>query len=134
MKAPFMQHVGLRTVAGPREASELRMRVEAHHLNTNGVVHGGALFTLADTAMGMAVHTALAPHERCATVDARIGYLLPVREGEVVCVGRLVHREGPVAHVEAVLSVDGREVARATGVFAVFSPEHAGSLKAKVDS
>jgi uncharacterized protein (TIGR00369 family) len=100
LKGSLIQHVGL--------------HIEPHHLNTSGVVLGGALFSLANTAMDIAVHTALAPNERCATVDARIGYWLPAQKGELPCVARLPHRKGQVTHMKA------REVARATGVFAVF--------------
>lgn len=120
MDQPFIRHVGLQIVGSAHGTSDLRLRIEAHHLNTNGVVHGGALFTLVDTGMGVALHSAMARHERCATVDARISYLKPVRSGEVVCASRLLHREGGLAHLASSLTVDGVEIATATGVFAVF--------------
>lgn len=120
MKAPFIEHVGLRIVSGAGGHSELRLHIDAQHHNTNGVVHGGALFTLVDTGMGVALHGALASDERCATVDARITYLSAVRSGEVVCSSRLLHREGKVAHLVSSLTVDGQEIATATGVFAIF--------------
>lgn len=122
MSPRFIQHVGL-TIADTRQGtSVLTLRVEPHHLNGNGVVHGGALFTLADTAMGTALISALPRGERCATVDARITYLRAVRQGTVVvCTAHLIHREADVAHLEAVMVVDGVEVARATGVFAVMA-------------
>jgi acyl-CoA thioesterase len=118
---PFIRHVGLHIADSGGGRSELRLRIEPHHLNTNGVVHGGALFTLVDTGMGVALHSALAADERCATVDARISYLKAVREGEVVCTSRLLHRDDKVAHLVSSLTVDGQEIASASGVFTVFT-------------
>lgn len=121
MSQPFIRHVGLHIARSGEGSSELRLRIEAHHLNTNGVVHGGALFTLVDTGMGVALHSALAADERCATVDARITYLKAVREGEVVCTSRLLQRDDKLAHLVSTLTVDGVGIATASGTFAVFA-------------
>ncbi len=121
MSQPFIRHVGLHIARSGEGSSELRLRIEPHHLNTNGVVHGGALFTLVDTGMGVALHSALAANERCATVDARISYFKAVRDGEVVCTSRLLHRSRQLAHLESTLTVDGVSVASASGTFAVFT-------------
>jgi len=52
----FTLRVGRRGSGGSAAAVEVRPAL----LNPNGVVHGGALFTMADTAMGAALHTTLA--------------------------------------------------------------------------
>ena len=41
------------------------------HLNLQGLVHGGILATLADSAMGLAVRTVLEPGRRHVTVTLR---------------------------------------------------------------
>jgi acyl-CoA thioesterase len=115
----FIHRVGVQIATVGGGTAVLTLRIEPHHLNGNGVVHGGALFTLVDTAMGAALHGAMAPHERCATVDARISYLKAVRAGEVVCRARLLHREHRIAHLEATLTMNGETIATATGVFSV---------------
>src|SRR5579862_3124959 len=51
------------------------MRVAARHLQVHGVVHGGILASLADTAGGMAVYLRLPPQSRVATVEMKINYL-----------------------------------------------------------
>jgi uncharacterized protein (TIGR00369 family) len=40
-----------------------------------GVIHGGALTTLMDSACGFALHTALEKSEICPTLDLRIDYV-----------------------------------------------------------
>ena len=74
-----MRH-GWQTLAEIPFIQQLDLHIEPHLLNTNGVVHHGALFTLAVTVMGVAEQTVLAPHGRCATVDARVGNWIPARK------------------------------------------------------
>src|SRR5260370_2122907 len=53
----------------------LRMNVNEHHLQVHGVVHGGVLAALADTAGGLASYMACPPGTRVATIDLKINYL-----------------------------------------------------------
>ena len=89
-------------------------------MNTHGVVHGGVLFTLADTAMGAALFGALQPGQICATINVKINYFKPVFGGTVVCVSEVVNQGKSVAHLDASMYVDEVLVARANGDFAIF--------------
>ena len=55
-----------------------------------GVVHGGAVASLIDTASAFAILTTLAPDERVTTTDLTIHYLRPVTEGQLVAAARIV--------------------------------------------
>lgn len=136
MKNPFAGLVGFTLRIGRRGsgvcAAALDVRPEL--LNPNGVVHGGVLFTLADTAMGAALHTTLAPGEYCATVEIKIHFLQPVTKGKLRCRARLVHRGGRIAVLESHISVGRLLVAQALGTFAIFAPRPqiaGGSVGAK---
>jgi uncharacterized protein (TIGR00369 family) len=80
-----------------------------------GVLHGGVITALLDTASGFAVHTRLSEWSPIATLDLRIDYLRPAERGETVtaraecyrmtkhvafCRGVAYHRdvEDPIAH------------------------------------
>jgi uncharacterized protein (TIGR00369 family) len=80
-----------------------------------GVLHGGVITALLDTASGFAVHTRLSEWSPIATLDLRIDYLKPAEPGEAVtaraecykmtkhvafCRGVAYHRdpEDPIAH------------------------------------
>ena len=66
------------TEGGPGRAV-VRMAVDARHMNFNGGCHGGAIFSLADTAFGLASnsHGALA-----MGIDAHITFQVGIRAGE----------------------------------------------------
>lgn len=61
--------------------AELEIPVEAKHLNPLGIVHGGVIFSLADTVMGLAINTLDAD---CVTMDAQINYIKPGKVGDVI--------------------------------------------------
>jgi uncharacterized protein (TIGR00369 family) len=50
----------------------------------SGVVHGGAITTLMDTACGISVVCALSELEICPTLDLRIDYMRPAEPGKDV--------------------------------------------------
>lgn len=59
---------------------------------TNGLLHGGALVTLADSACGIGAAVSLPDDARGhATVELKANLLRSVREGNVRCEARLVH-------------------------------------------
>lgn len=117
---PFIEHVGLRFELPRPGWSRCSLELAPVHLNGNGVVHGGAIFTLADTGMGAALQPTLAEGERCATIEVKINYFRPVTEGTLVCTTELVHRGRSVANLEATVRLGELIVAKANGSFSIF--------------
>jgi len=59
--------------------------VQEAHFNPNGILHGGALYTVMDSSQGAFIHLNLDPQFKyAATGTATIKYLAPVREGKVL--------------------------------------------------
>ncbi len=122
MPASFFEHVGARITECADGGSMLTLTVQPVHFNSQGAVHGAALFTLADTGMGAALFSILEPHERCSTIEVKINYFKPVLEGVVECRSQVVHRGRTVANIDSVLTVGGTLVCKANGSFAIFVP------------
>jgi len=70
----------------------LQMRVAPRHKQVHGVVHGGVLASLADTAGGLATYMVVAPGTRVATVEMKINYLEPIDQGTVSAEARVIRR------------------------------------------
>jgi uncharacterized protein (TIGR00369 family) len=70
-----------------------RMDVRADLLApTNGLLHGGALVTIADSACGVGAAVSLSEGARGhATVEVKANFLGPMREGSARCEAQLVH-------------------------------------------
>jgi len=58
-----------------------------------GVMHGGAIATLIDTAVAFAIVGASEPGDRFTTVEMKINYLSSIREGRATADARLI-RDG----------------------------------------
>ena len=110
----FMRRCNVALVdAGPGHAT-LRMTVDRSQLNFHGSCHGGALFTLADGAFGLASnsHGAFA-----AGIDAHIAYHAAAREGDVLTARATeISRGRSVATYRVdVERSDGKRIASFTG-------------------
>lgn len=68
--------------------------VNEKHFNPNGILHGGALYTVMDSAQGMFVHAILdEKYKAAATGTATIRYLAPVRQGTVKIITQLKEKK-----------------------------------------
>ncbi len=109
----FPTLVGIEIDSIEHGRARLAMDVTEKHLQLQGIMHGGAIATLVDTAVAMAILGASEPGDRFTTIEMKINYLSPVREGRVVAEAKLIR--------------DGRRIVVAEcDVF-----EHRGRLAAK---
>ena len=107
------------TDASPGHA-EVSFDAGPHHVNLQGLVHGGMLATLADTAMGLAVRTQLEPGRRHVTVNLSMEFLAPGKAGRIVAKGRTVKIGRQLGFAEAdVVDDRGRLLARARSTLSV---------------
>src|SRR5271163_3989769 len=88
----------------------LRMRVNENHLQVHGVVHGGVLAALADTAGGLATYMACPPGTRVATIEMKINYLEAVEGGTVTAEAEVVRLGRHISVVDCDLRDDERRL------------------------
>jgi uncharacterized protein (TIGR00369 family) len=94
-----------------------------YHYNPIGAVHGGLACTLADSAMGCAVHSTLPAGVGYTTVEIKTNLLRPisVRTGTLRCEGTTIHVGGRIATAEARLTdAAGKLYAHATTTCMIF--------------
>ena len=78
----------------------LKMRVQRRHIQVHGVVHGGILAALADTAGALGIYLMLPRGTRLATIEMKINYLEPVEDGTLLAEGRLLRKGANFAVAE----------------------------------
>ena len=86
--------------------------------NLHGKLHGGALFSLIDTAMGQASHSLGDGGPSSVTLECKINYIRPVSEGSVLCHAKVLHAGRRTQVVEAEVLQGDKLVAKAQGTFA----------------
>ena len=100
------------------------MRAQEFHYNPLGVVHGGVLSTLLDTAAGCAVHSTLAAGEAYTSLDLSVKFLraVTVDSGILTAEGTVLQRGRRTALAQAQLTDEsGRLVAHATSSCMIFA-------------
>lgn len=118
--APFYRWSGMAIAAAEDGSVTLALELADHHLNIQGLAHGGVIATLADAAMGLSLRSALEPGRRHVSVEIGVHYLRPVTRGRVRAVGRAVRIGREIAYAQAdVLDAKDRLVARADGTYSV---------------
>ncbi len=98
----------------------LRMRVASKHKQVHGVVHGGVLAAMADTAGGLATYMVVPRGTRLATVEMKINFLEPVEQGTVLAEARVLRKGRNFAVVDCeVHDAEGRLAAKALMTFSI---------------
>lgn len=119
-RSTFHRSFGMEVDEATRGEVVLGWEAREEHLNLQGLVHGGVLATLLDTAMGLAVRSALEPGRRHVTIEMGIHYLRAAHPGRLRARGRVARVGREIAFADADV-VDGQDrvLARATGTFSV---------------
>lgn len=99
------------------DGATVSMEVGDDHLNSAGTVHGGALATLVDVAMGMAVFQGTDEDERPVTVEMKVNYLEGGGRGKLTSTAKVRRRGNRFTVLEAEVEQDGQVIAFATGTY-----------------
>jgi acyl-CoA thioesterase len=77
-QVPYARLLGLEFLGAEHGAATFALDVREELTRIGGILHGGAIVSLMDTAAAFAVHTLLEPGERTVTVDLTVHFLRPV--------------------------------------------------------
>jgi uncharacterized protein (TIGR00369 family) len=128
---PYMAGLGSLYCKRDGERITIAMRVIEQHTNMRGIVHGGALASLADSSLGLGLALSCDNRHSFVTVNLSTDFLDSARPGDWVEAHILIGRIGSrVAFAECALMVGERRILRASGVFAVMKPLTAAQLDA----
>lgn len=112
---PYARLLGLELgEVGPGDVS-IHLEIRDELRQNQGVVHGGAVASLIDTAAAFAVLTRLDINERVTTTDLTIHYLRPVSTGRLTARARIV-RGGRRLFVLSVEVTSNQEILVATAI------------------
>lgn len=95
------------------------------HFNPLGTVHGGWYATMLDSALGCAVHTALAAGQGYTTAELSVNIVRAagLKSGPLRAIGQVIHVGRQLATAEArLVDADGKLYAHGTTTCLVFTP------------
>jgi len=116
--APFEKLLGLDIVEARDGRSYLTMPFVYQLAQGQGMAHGGAVVTLADTAVAMAIKSILPPDSRFGTISLNAEFLGPVTKGVLSAKAEVTPLENRQVQGKAAVSdEDGRQVMRFSAMF-----------------
>ena len=119
-QGPFLEHIGPIHARVGEGQLVLGLRAEDRHANHRGTVQGGLLSTFADFALGRAIDADAEDDRPRATVSLTVDFLKPAKPGDWIESRTRVDRVGgTLAFADCSLTVEGREIVRARGVWVV---------------
>lgn len=72
--------------------SRIRIPFRSDFLQGFGVVQGGIIATAGDTAAGIAFLTLIDPNETLVTIDLKINFLAPVKNGDIFSECKIIQK------------------------------------------
>ncbi len=117
---PFGDLIGFEFTELKKGYSQCVLKIDKNHFNPHKTVHGGVMYSMADTGMGGALYPLLEKDELCATVELKITYFKPVREGTIICNTKVIHRGKSFGVLESEIMNDEILVSKANGTFSIF--------------
>ena len=119
--APFTGFLGLEILSASPEEVRSRLAWSADKCTAGGMLHGGALMSLADSAGGFLAFLNLPEDAKgTATIESKTNFFRAVRKGHVVATSKPLHRGRTTIVVETDLhDAAGKHVARVTQTQAV---------------
>jgi len=115
----FGGHLGYRLVDARQGWARLEVESRTELLNPSGVMHGGASFGLADSAVAAALLTIYGPGNALLTIEMKINYLEPIVSGTVVAEASVLRSSRRSAYAEVDVWAGGKLAARASTTYMI---------------
>ena len=116
---PFVNDLGVEFLAADAGRATVALQLQARHLNSWKVAHGGVIMTLLDVAMAVAGRSLDPGAGGGVTVEMKTSFVQPAFAGSrLIASGHAFHRSSTMAFCEGeVRDESARLIARSMGTF-----------------
>jgi len=118
---PFWALLGMKLVEIKKGWAVVRLPIEDKLTNAIGLVHGGAIFSAADSAVGMALVGMTNRNENISTLEMKINYIKPVKGKAIIAEAKIIHRGSQTAIGDVEVRDDDRNlISKGLATYAIF--------------
>ncbi len=119
----FTESLGINPKGFKGEQYIIELEVNEQHLNIGGIVHGGVICSLLDTAMFRSYYLAdLEQQREAATLELKTNFLSSAKRGKLTAYGNVVNTTQRTVFVEgSVVNDKGDLVAKGSATLMLFS-------------
>lgn len=116
----FSEHMGPFFERDTIQGMERGLKVEAHHLNPEGVVHGGVVLSFMDYVIYRAIGDSIGHQIKFATINLNSNFIAAAKQGDFILgSGKVVRKTKSVIFAEGLLWTDQRQIMTASGIWKI---------------
>jgi acyl-CoA thioesterase len=90
-QSPYAELLGMKLTALDNGFARVKLPYHEKLLQPFGRVHGGAIYSMADYALGWAAYSVVDPDEEVATIEMKMNYIGTINDGVMIAEARVVH-------------------------------------------
>ncbi len=119
-RSPFSRILGIEVVDIDQGFVRLRMPFSKKLTQPYGTIHGGAIVSLADSAVAKALATMIGPDQKITAIEIKCNFLAPIKDGVMTAEGKIIHKGNRISVGEVnIWDDENRLVARAMATYAI---------------
>jgi uncharacterized protein (TIGR00369 family) len=108
--SPYPEHMSMRLVRIAMDKAVIELKTGSCHLQPYGIVHGGVIATMIDTATFWSVYMRLPESAGLVNIDLKLNYLKPVENGQLIAEGRTIRSGNSISYAETSVMNEKREL------------------------
>ncbi len=113
---PYWNLLGIEVLEIDEGFARLIMPFHKKLTQPYGIVHGGAIFSLADSAVAVAALSMVEPYKKVLTLEMKINFLDPVKDGIIEAKARVL-RKGRIIPAEVDITNNEKLIAKAISTY-----------------
>ena len=119
---PFLKDLGFELLDMKDGTAEVGIHLQAQHMNSWQVMHGGIIMTLLDAAMARAARSLVPDLTSAATVEMKTSFFQPGGKisQQIIGRGNVLHRSTTMYYCEGEIWNGDALIAKAMGTFKIF--------------
>jgi uncharacterized protein (TIGR00369 family) len=117
--SPYGEFLGIQIGEYGKGLARCSLRLQPHHMNAGGRVHGGVLTSLADTAAGVAVRSVRPDGKLSATTDLSIAFIRPPFGESLIASAEVIHAGRKLFRTEIAIHCEDKLIAKTTATFMI---------------
>jgi acyl-CoA thioesterase len=124
-RSPYYRLLGMEVSEIRKGKSRIQMPFKKKLTHPYGIAHGGAIASLADSAVAMALVSLVKPNERITTIEFKINFFAPISQGKLTAQAKIIYKgsKTAVGDVEVINEV-GKLVAKVIATYNIQSTEN----------
>jgi acyl-CoA thioesterase len=123
-RSPYYQLLKMETLEIRKGKSIIQMPFRKKLTHPYGIVHGGAIASLADSAVAMALIGLVKPSDRITTIEFKINFFTPVSQGKLTAQAKIIYKGSKTAVGDVEVSNEaGKLVAKVIATYMIQSTE-----------